>query len=162
MGKNLRGGADDMIEAGTGLLTSRPRLTEANLSDPRYVEGVAQLRSAVECRSLTKGEAGLHVIGSMVLQSFKNSRWNFVHELVSVLNESVCDTPNAKFRATLSLGPSAHKVLNKFAADRELELLSAGWLELIDSENRLTDRRLLGIFQLSNGRKGVGIFQVIE
>lgn len=151
-----------MIEAGPGLLTSRPRLTEANLSDPRFLEGVAQLRSAIACRSLTKGEAGLHVIGSIVLKSFNNSRMNFVHELVTVLNETVCDIPTAKFNATLSLGPSAHKVLNKFASDRDVELLSAGWLELVDSDNMITDRRLLGVFQLSNGRKGVGIFQVLD
>lgn len=124
MEKLVRGGANNMIE--TSSVTSKPRLTEANLSNPRLVEGIAQLRSAIGSRSLTKGEAGIHVIGSMVLQSFKSNRNNFVHELATVLNESVCDTPNGKFRAALSLGPSAHKVLNKFAHDREVELLSAG------------------------------------
>jgi len=162
MGQLVRGGANDMIETGSGLLTSRPRLTEANLSNPRFVEGIAELRTAAASHSLTKGEAGLHVIGSIVLQSFKSERSNFVHELVNVLNESVCDIPTAKFRATLSLGPSAHKVLNKFASDRNVELLSAGWLELVDSDNRQTDKRLLGVFVLPNGRKGVGIFQVLD
>lgn len=162
MGKLMRGGADDMIEAGSGVLTSKPRLTEANLSNPRFAEGIAQLKSAVSCHSLTKGSAGLHVVGSLVLQSLKTERRNFVHELVNVLNEAVCDTPTARFRASVSLGPSAHKVLNKFASDREVELLSAGWLELVDSENRLTDKRLLGVFILPNGRKGVGIFQVLD
>jgi hypothetical protein len=162
MGKIVRGGADGMIETGSGILTSRPRLTEANLSDPRFAEGIAQLKNAVNARSLTKGEAGLHVIGSMVLQSFKNGRKNFVHELATVLNEAVCDSPKARFRATVSLGPSAHEVLNAFANEKGVELLSAGWLELVDSENRETDKRLLGVFVLPNGRKGVGIFQVFE
>lgn len=152
-----------MIEASSNIgLTSRPRMTESNLSETKYAEGIDQLRSAVQSRCLTKGEAGIHVVGAQVLQSFRNSRNNFVHELVCVLNDSVCTNANAKFRASLSLGPSAHKVLNSFASERGVELLSAGWLELIDCQDRQTDKRLLGVFMLPNGRKGVGIFQVLN
>jgi len=138
-------------------------MTEANLCDAKFTEGIAQLKSAVESKCLTKGESGIHVIGSMVLKSYRNDRENFVHQLAETLNETVCyDMAHARFRASLSLGPSAHKVLNGFASQNGVELISAGWLQLLDCDDRETDKRLLGVFMLPNGRKGVGIFQVLS
>jgi hypothetical protein len=149
-----------MINAGSNVsLTSRPRLTESNLTESKYMEGIDQLRNALECKSLTKGEAGIHVVGSMVLQSFRHDRDNFVTELVDTLN-SVCRSSSVKFRASLALGPSAHQVLDSFASEKQVEVISAGWIELVDCEDRQTDKRLLGVFMLPNGRKGVGVFQV--
>lgn len=151
-----------MIDTGLNLgLTSRPQMTESTLTESKYLEGLEQLRKALESKCLTKGESGIHVVGTMVLQSFRHDRDNFVKELTDTLN-SVCHSDNARFKASLALGPTAYQVLNSFATERNVEILSAGWLELVDDEDRLADKRLLGVFMLKNGRKGVGIFQVLQ
>lgn len=97
----------------------------------------------------------------MVLQTFRQDRDNFAKELADTLN-SMCKSTHARFRTSLALGPSAYQVLNGFAAERNVEVVSAGWLELVDSEERQTDKRLIGVFVLGNGRRGVGIFQVLH
>lgn len=138
-------------------------MTEANLGDEKFIQGIAQLRDAVESKCLTKGEAGLHVVGATVLKNFRIERQNFANQLAQTLNEYVgADALDAKFQASVSLGPAAHEVLSGFAEQKNVELLSAGWLELRDKFDRLADKRLIGVFALPNGRKGVGIFQVLN
>ncbi len=143
-------------------LTARPRMSEANLSDPRFHEGIKQLRSAVECKSLTKGEAGLHVLGSLVLKSFRQEDEAFVFQLACTLNSTVCADLNYRFESSPATSPHSKLVLNKFTKDNGLVVLSAGWLALVDGSGATTDRRLVGVFVLPNGRKGVGIFQVMH
>lgn len=151
-----------MIDAGSNFaLTSRPQMSESNLTESKYLEGIEQLRNALGSGCLTKGEAGIHVVGTMVLQSFRHDRDNFVKELTDTLN-SLCQSNHARFRASLALGPTAYRVLNGFAVERNVEILSAGWLELVNNEEQLNDKRLIGVFKLQNGRKGVGIFQVLQ
>ncbi len=153
---------DGYKSAGTPTFAERPRLSEANLSDPRFHEGVRQLRTAVECKSLTKGEAGLHVLGSLVLKSFRQEDEAFVFQLACTLNGTVCAELNYRFESTPATSPHSQLVLNKFAKDNGMSVLAAGWLALVDNTGATTDKRLVGVFILPTGRKGVGIFQVLH
>jgi hypothetical protein len=136
-------------------------MSESSLTEAAYISGIEQLQRALENKCFSKAEAGIHVVGTMVLQSFRHDRDNFVNELADTLN-SVCQSKAVRFKASLALGPSAFQVLNSFATDRGVGLISAGWLELVDNEERQMDKRLIGVFRLPNGRKGVGIFQVLQ
>lgn len=151
-----------MFDTGANVsLTTRPRLSESSLTEDAYMSGIKQLQTALESKCFSKSESGIHLVGTMVLQTFRHDRDNFAKELADTLN-SMCQSTHARFRASLALGPSAYQVLNGFAAERNVEVVSAGWLELVDSEERQTDKRLIGVFVLGNGRRGVGIFQVLH
>lgn len=139
---------------------SIPHLTQKNLKDAAYFDGIEQLRQCAELGTLVRGEAAIHVIGSWVLNCFKGDEMRFLEKFVDELN-AVMSYETSMFQASKSVDDYAHSVLMAFARQRNVRLISSGWVELMQRNGDFADRLLCGVYQLSNGRRAVGFFRLM-
>ncbi|MBX9667612.1 MAG: hypothetical protein K2X93_08350, partial [Candidatus Obscuribacterales bacterium] len=109
---------------------SIPHLTQKNLKDSAYFDGIEQLRQCAELGTLVRGEAAIHVIGSWVLNCFKGDDMRFLEKFVDELN-AVLSYETSMFQVSKSVDDYANSVLMAFARQRNVRLISSGWVELL-------------------------------
>ncbi len=139
---------------------SIPHLTQKNLADTEYFEGIDQLRDCADLGTLIRGESAIHVIGSWILNCFKGDEMHFLDKFVAELN-AVLSYETPVFQASKAIDDYARSVLVTFGRQRNVRLISSGWVELNQQNGDLADRLLCGVYQLSNGRRAVGFFRVM-